>query len=162
MQIIEYSGEYEEQVKDLLVELQKYLVDIDDWNTQVLLSNYREDYFKMDMEQVKNHEGKIYLAKEEDKIIGMVLGIIHVPDEIDKLTNDCAKSGSVEELIISPSARGNGIGNQLLAKIEEYFESKACKRITIEVFGPNQKALGFYNKNGYVVREVFVSKEIKK
>ena len=30
MQIIEYNSKYDEQVKDLLVELQNYLINIDD------------------------------------------------------------------------------------------------------------------------------------
>ena len=57
MEILEYNNKYNDQIKDLLVELQQYLVDIDDWKTQVLLSNYREDYFNLDMELVKKKEG---------------------------------------------------------------------------------------------------------
>ena len=34
MQIIEYNSTYDEQIKDLLIELQNYLIDIDDWHTQ--------------------------------------------------------------------------------------------------------------------------------
>ena len=40
-------------------------------------------------------------------------------DEIDKLTNDCAKTGVVLELIVRNSIRGNGIGQALLEKMEE-------------------------------------------
>ena len=48
IKIIEYDSIYDEQIKDLLIELQNYLIDIDDWHTQILSDNYREDYFKMD------------------------------------------------------------------------------------------------------------------
>ena len=41
LKIIEYNPKYDEQIKDLLVELQNYLIDIDDWRTQVMLSEYR-------------------------------------------------------------------------------------------------------------------------
>ena len=161
MKIVEYNNKYDEPIKDLLVELQKYLINIDDWNTQILKTNYREEYFKLDMELVKNQNGKIYLAQEDQDIVGLVIGIINKVDEVDRLTNDCKKTGNVIELIVSKNARGKGIGNKLLEKIEKYFISINCERISIEVFGPNKKALNFYQKNGYTTRDIFVSKNIK-
>ena len=160
MQIIEYNSKYDEQIKDLLVELQNYLIDIDDWHTQVMLSEYREENFKMDMRKVNTQEGKIYLAIENNLIIGLVMGVVEEKDEIDKLTNDCAKTGSIIELIVKNNIRGNGIGKLLLEKIEKYFKNINCKRINIEVFGPNKRGLNFYEKNGYITRDIIVSKKI--
>ena len=158
--IIEYDMQYDEQIKDLLVELQNYLIDIDDWHTQVMLPEYRENSFKMDMKKIEKQNGKIYLAIENDIVIGLIMGVVEVKDEIDKLTNDCAKTGSVIELIVKNNIRGNGIGKSLLEKIEEYFKSINCKRINIEVFGPNKKGLHFYKKNDYITRDIIVSKRI--
>lgn len=160
MQIIEYNSKYDEQIKDLLVELQNYLIDIDDWHTQVMLPEYREGNFQMDLRKVNNQEGKIYLAIENELIIGLIMGVVEEKDEIDKLTNDCAKTGSVIELIVRNNIRGNGIGKILLDKIENYFKSINCKRINIEVFGPNKKGLNFYEKNDYIIRDMIVSKRI--
>ncbi|MBO4815528.1 MAG: GNAT family N-acetyltransferase [Clostridia bacterium] len=160
MEIIEYNSKYDEQIKNLLVELQNYLIDIDNWHTQVMLPNYREDNFKMDLRKVNSQNGKIYLAIENNIIIGLIMGIINIPDEIDKLTNDCAKTGSIIELIVKNNIRGNGIGKSLLNKIEGYFKSLNCMRINIEVFGPNQKGLNFYLKNNYTIRDYIVSKKI--
>lgn len=160
MKIIEYNSKYDEQIKDLLVELQNYLIDIDNWHTQVMLPEYREGNFKMDMRKVKNQNGKIYLSVEDNVVTGLIIGIVEEADEVDKLTNDCAKTGSVIELIVKNNTRGNGVGKLLLNKIEDYFKSMDCKRINIEVFGPNKKGLNFYNKNGYIVRDMIVSKRI--
>ena len=135
--IIEYDMQYDEQIKDLLVELQNYLIDIDDWHTQVMLPEYRENSFKMDMKKIEKQNGKIYLAIENDIVIGLIMGVVEVKDEI-----------------------GNGIGKSLLEKIEEYFKSINCKRINIEVFGPNKKGLNFYKKNDYITRDIIVSKRI--
>ena len=158
--IIEYDMQYDEQIKDLLVELQNYLIDIDDWHTQVMLPEYRENSFKMDMKKIEKQNGKIYLAIENDIVIGLIMGVVEVKDEIDKLTNDCAKTGSVIELIVKNNIRGNDIEKSLLEKIEEYFKSINCKRINIEVFGPNKKGLNFYKKNDYITRDIIVSKRI--
>ena len=86
------------------------------------------------------------------------MGVVEEKDEIDKLTNDCAKTGSVIELIVKNNIRGNGIGKILLDKIENYFKSINCKRVNIEVFGPNKKGLNFYEKNDYIIRDMIVSK----
>ena len=160
MKIIEYDSIYDEQIKDLLVDLQNYLIDIDDWHTQILSNNYREDYFEIDLELINKQDGKIFLAIENDKIIGLVLGVVNLNDEIDKLTNDCAKAGNVLELIVKNSSRGHGIGKSLLNEIETYFKNINCKRINIEVFGPNKSALNFYLKNDYTIRDYIVSKKI--
>lgn len=158
--IIEYDSKYDEQIKDLLVELQNYLVDIDNWHTQILKPEYRENMFKLDMEKVRKQNGKIYLYIENNVAIGIIIGIIEEKDEIDKLTNDCAKTGSILELVVKNDIRGNGIGKLLLGKIEQFFKYVDCKRINIEVFGPNKKGLNFYEKNGYVTRDIIVSKKI--
>ena len=158
--IIEYNSQYDEQIKDLLVELQNYLIDIDDWHTQVMLPEYRENYFKFDMEKIEKQSGKVYLSIEKNMVIGLIIGIVEQKDEVDKLTNDCAKTGSLIELIVKNNIRGNGIGKALLEKIEEYFKSIDCKRINIEVFGPNKKGLNFYEKNDYIIRDIIVSKRI--
>lgn len=158
--IVEYDSKYDEQIKDLLVELQNYLVDIDNWHTQILKPEYRENMFKLDMEKVRKQNGKIYLYIENNVAIGIIIGIIEEKDEIDKLTNDCAKTGSILELVVKNDIRGNGIGKLLLGKIEQFFKDVDCKRINIEVFGPNKKGLNFYEKNGYITRNIIVSKKI--
>lgn len=158
--IVEYDSKYNEQMKDLLVELQNYLIDIDDWHTQIMLPEYRENSFKMDMNKVKKQNGKIYLSVENNIVVGLIMGIVEEKDEVDKLTNDCAKTGSIIELIVKNNIRGNGIGKSLLDKMEEYFKSIDCKRINIEVFGPNKRGLNFYEKNDYIIRDMIVSKQI--
>ena len=49
--IIEYDSKYDEEIKDLLIDLQNYLIDIDDWHTQILSDNYRENYFLLDIKR---------------------------------------------------------------------------------------------------------------
>ena len=160
MEIIEYHKKYDEQIKNLLVELQEYLVEIDDWNTQILCERYREECFKIDMKKMDEQEGKVYLAVEDENVVGLIMGVVEVKDEIDSITNDCVKTGNVIELIVRKNARRTGIGKSLLKKIEEYFKSINCVRINIEVFGPNRNANTFYSKNGYIDRDIIMSKKI--
>ena len=152
--IVEYNEKYNEQIKELLIELQNYLIDIDDWHTQVMVPEYKEKYFELDMEKVKMQNGKIFLSIEDELVNGLIVGVVETVDEVDKLTNDCAKTGEVLELIVSKKNRGNGVGKILLNKMEEYFKNIGCIRTNIEVFGPNVSGLNFYEENGYVVKMI--------
>ena len=116
MEIIEYDKIYDEAIKDLLVELQEYLVEIDYFKLLKMCPEYREGVFKLDMDDVEKNDGKIYLAKQDNKIIGLVIGTVNERDEEDRLTNICDKTGSIIELVISKDIRGSGIGTMLTEK----------------------------------------------
>ena len=129
--IVEYNEKYNEQIKELLIERQNYLIDIDDWHTQVMVPEYKEKYFELDMEKVKMQNGKIFLSIEDELVNGLIVGVVETVDEVDKLTNDCAKTGEVLELIVTKKNRGNGVGKILLNKMEEYFKNIGCIRTNI-------------------------------
>ena len=59
--IIEYNEIYDEQIKDLLVELQEHIVDIDEEGYNILTNEYREEYLKKTMEEIKKYEGKMIM-----------------------------------------------------------------------------------------------------
>ena len=79
--IVEYNEKYNEQIKELLIELQNYLIDIDDWHTQVMVPEYKEKYFELDMEKVKMQNGKIFLSIEDELVNGLIVGVVETVDE---------------------------------------------------------------------------------
>ena len=119
MKIIEYEDKYLEDVKDLLVELEEYIITIDKDNLDRLHPEYRDKMAILDLEEIKNNEGKCYLAIEKEKTIGLIMGCIRSYNEYDYLDYKCPKCGKITELIISKKARGKGIGQQLMKKIEK-------------------------------------------
>ena len=161
MKIIEYEDKYLEDVKDLLVELEEYIVSIDKDNLDQLHPEYREKMAILDLEEVKNNNGKCYIAVENDKAIGLIMGCIFSYDEYDYLDYKCPKRGEITELIVSKNVRSKGIGNMLMNKIEEYFKSLGCEYILVDVFAYNDNAINFYEKNGYHSRMYTNIKKIK-
>lgn len=149
MKILEYEDRYLEDVKDLLVELEEYIISIDKDGLDQLHPDYREKMAILDLEKVKNNNGKCYLAIEDGKAIGLIMGIIIQFDEYDYLDYKCPKEGEIIELIVSEKARNKGIGNFLIKKMEDYFKSVECEYILVDVFAYNENAISFYNKNGY-------------
>ena len=149
MQIIEYQEKYLEDVKDLLVELEEYIISIDKDELDRLHPEYREKMAILDLEEGSKKEGKCFLAIEADKVVGLIMGCIPPYDEYDYLDYKCPRRGEVTELIVSKNTRSKGIGQQLMKKMEEYFKSQKCEYILIEVFAYNDNAINFYQKNGY-------------
>ena len=122
MKIIEYEDKYLEDVKDLLVELEEYILTIDEDNRDKLDYEYRDKMALLDLKEVKNNSGKCYLAIEEEKTIGLIMGYVRSYDKYDYLDYKCPKSGEVSELVVSKSARGKGIGKKLMDKMENCFK----------------------------------------
>lgn len=149
MEIIEYSDKYLEDVKDLLVELEEYILSVDKDELDQLHPEYREKMAKLDLQEVEENEGKCYLAIENGKAIGLIMGTIIKYDEFDYLDYKCPKEGEITELIVTSKVRSNGIGQALMNKMEEYFKSLGCEYILVDVFAYNEKGIKFYDKQGF-------------
>ncbi len=160
-EIIEYQAAYEEQVKDLLVELQTYLSFLDKRGVLVLKESYRNDYFQYVMREVENNSGKIFIAVSGDRAVGAVVCKIFQGGGEAEITTSCPKIGFISDLVVSENQRGNGIGTNLLSAAETYFKENNCRYIQLEVFAPNIQARRLYEKFGFGVNCYYMSKEIK-
>ena len=158
--IIEYDEIYDEQIKDLLVELQEHIVDIDKEGYNILTNEYREEYFKKTIEEIKKYEGKMFLYKENNEVLGLVVGLIN-NEETKEYDFQAPKRGRVSELVVTKKTRSKGIGKQLLDKITEYFKENNCKDILIAVFAYNEDAIRFYEKNNYHTRMIEMTRKIE-
>ena len=160
MKIIEYEEKYLEDVKDLLVELEEYILTIDKDNLDQLHPEYRNKMAILDLEEVKENNGKCFIAVENNKAIGLIMGTIIKYEEYDYLDYKCPKTGEITELIVSKNTRSKGIGQQLMQKMEEYFKSMNCEYVSIDVFAYNDQAINFYRKQGYHTRMLIDIKKI--
>ncbi len=149
MKIIEYKDKYLEDVKDLLVELEEYIISIDQDHLDILHPEYRDKKAILDLEEVKNNSGKCYLAIENDKAVGLIMGILGTYSKYDYLDYKCPKEGEITELIVTKKIRSTGVGKALMEKLEEYFISQDCEYIMVDIFAYNDNAIGFYNNRGY-------------
>ena len=149
-----------EQIKDLLVELQQYVIEIDKYNLNIISDEYRDKYFEYMIDDLKTQQGKIFVAEEENQIIGMIAGYIQTYDERDSLDYSCPTKGIVVELIVSKKLRSKGTGQMLLKKMEDYFKSINCEFVQIDVFAYNEIAKNFYHKNNYEERMLTLFKKL--
>lgn len=159
--IKEYDDKYLEDIKDLLVELEEYIVSIDKDNLDSLHSDYRDKMALIDLDLINKNNGKCYVALDNDKVVGLIMGIISKYDEYDYLDYKCPKRGEVMELVVSSKGRHNGIGQQLINAMEDYFVLQECEYVLVDVFAYNDNAIKFYSNNGYHSRMITNIKKIR-
>lgn len=161
MKIIEYEDKYLEDVKELLVQLEEYIVSIDKDCLDQLHPDYREKMAIIDLKEVNDSNGKCYLAVENDNVLGLIMGYIPAYDEFDYLDYKCPKRGKISELIVTSKIRSKGVGQVLIDRMEQYFKSKGCEYVLVDVFAYNENAIKFYGKKGYHPRMFTNIKKIK-
>lgn len=146
--IIEYNRIYKEQVKDLFCELQEYIESLDEEGYNIVGEDFRELYFKETMEEIRKYQGKMFLYKEDGKIVGLVIGIVN-NEEIDCYNFKAPKRGRITDLVVTKKCKGKGIGKKLLHYMEDYLKSNGCKDTLVGVFSFNITAIDFYKSVGY-------------
>ena len=161
MTIIEFEDKYLEDVKDLLVELEKYILTIDKDELDQLHPDYRDKMAIFDLDEVNKNEGKCFLAIDNGKAIGLIMGCIFPYEENDYLDYKCPRRGEITELIVTSKIRSKGVGQALMSKMEEYFKSVGCEYILVDVFAYNINGISFYDKQGYHPRMYTEIKKIK-
>ena len=151
--IVEYDTKYDEQIKYLLEELQYYMANIDREKYYVVSDNYRDKYFLKTMTDVNKYKGKVLLFEENQKIVGLIVGVVN-NDEMNNFDFKTPKMGRITEFIVTKEYRGRNIGKKLLDGMRTYLKSIGCEKIKIAVLGYNESAVKFYENNGYHVRTI--------
>ena len=149
--IIEYEAKYENDVKDLLVELQEYLAEIDREKLNICTPEYRERYFEDTMNVIAESNGKMFLEIENNKAVGLCVGIVNNEIE-EKYDFRAPKRGRIKELVITKKYRGKGYGKKLLEHTKAYLRSIGCEYILIAVLSYNENAKKLYESSGFHAR----------
>ena len=76
MQIIEYEDRFLDDVKNLLVELEEYIIKIDEDGLDQLHSEYKDKMALLDLKTIKDNNGKCYLAIQNNIFIKVNYRII--------------------------------------------------------------------------------------
>lgn len=87
--------------------------------------------------------GQIYAAVEDDKLAGMVSLLYTVSTALG------SRVAVLEDMIVDPSYRKQGIGTKLIQYALEDGKSNGCKRVTLLTDKENLKAQKFYRDCGF-------------
>jgi ribosomal protein S18 acetylase RimI-like enzyme len=87
--------------------------------------------------------GLIVVAHQENQIIGMVNLLYTISTALGD------RVAILEDMVVSPNARGSGVGSSLLTQAIQFAQLYGCKRITLLTDSTNQSAQRFYQKHGF-------------
>jgi GNAT superfamily N-acetyltransferase len=64
-------------------------------------------------------------------------------------------TAEIDELFVSPSQRGNGLGSELLKVAESKFLRTGCTNVSLQLSKGNDSARAFYHRHGYAERSTY-------
>jgi ribosomal protein S18 acetylase RimI-like enzyme len=87
--------------------------------------------------------GLILVARLGGQVVGMVNLLYTISTALG------GRVALLEDMIVSPEARGSGVGSQLLKQAIEHARANGCKRITLLTDETNDLAQHFYQQHGF-------------
>ena len=87
--------------------------------------------------------GQVFVARSGGDVVGIVSLLYTVSTALG------GRVALLEDMIVSPSSRGAGIGAALLSHAIEFAQSQGCKRITLMTDRSNAAAQRFYQTHGF-------------
>jgi GNAT superfamily N-acetyltransferase len=87
--------------------------------------------------------GRILVMREGGDIIGMVSLLFTVG------TACGGKVALLEDMIVHPARRGDGLGSELLQSAIELAQREGCLRLTLLTDRANDAAIRFYQRHGF-------------
>jgi ribosomal protein S18 acetylase RimI-like enzyme len=88
--------------------------------------------------------GCIYCARDAGRIVGMVSILFTVS------TAEGGRAATLEDMVVDPARRGEGIGERLLTEAIHRARQAGCKRITLLTDAANESAMRFYARAGFL------------
>lgn len=87
--------------------------------------------------------GEILVARDGDSIVGMVSLLYSVSTALG------GRVATMEDMVVEPSHRAEGIGSALLEEIVALANQRACLRLTLLTDAVNLPAQQFYQRAGF-------------
>ncbi|PID84200.1 hypothetical protein CSB09_02185 [Candidatus Gracilibacteria bacterium] len=156
MRIIPFETTYTKELQTMMQLLRDYIVSLDFWEDDMITIDVSKN-IKSIIQSFENKKLLIYLALENQKVIGFVLGKVkNESDEGSKIK----KIGSIGQLYVFPEYQKMGVGRHLIKSIEQECKKQGATHMVVGVFAGNPQALGFYEKYGFEKRLITLGKKI--
>jgi GNAT superfamily N-acetyltransferase len=66
----------------------------------------------------------------------------------------------VNVLVVDEAAEGSGVGRALMGFAERWARDRGCREVCLDVFAGNARAIAFYERNGYRVDHLRMTKPV--
>jgi ribosomal protein S18 acetylase RimI-like enzyme len=132
-----------EVLHELQLELAKYEYKLDKNLKNPL--RVKEQYYKYYKRKFKNEDCRFFVAEENRKVIGYIVGWIERLPGIYRHK----KRGYVADVFVLEEHRGKGVGKKLLEALLKWFKSQKVRWIRLSVYSNNTNAVKVWKKLGF-------------
>jgi ribosomal protein S18 acetylase RimI-like enzyme len=122
------------------------------WGQEEALEKSRKEFEQLLPQGLKSENHYLYTLYDGNDAVG----IIWMRANVDRPT----RSGFIFDVRIDEKSRGKGYGKQIMLLLEEKARELGLKSLALHVFGSNQVARGLYEKLGYEVSSLNVTKPL--
>ena len=136
MKIIEATEKNIPEIVELWKELADHHSNIDSFFTR------RKSFIT---ELIKSEEAKIFIAIEDQKIIGYIVAKIDEYPPVYILE----KYGAIYDMIVTLEQRKKGIGEKLWQSALKWFKSLNLERVELSIVPTNLESSSFWKKQGF-------------
>ena len=142
------SNDVKEAAK-LVATLADYTLDK---RPDIFVPNY-ENWEANLTERLDNKDYHMIVAKENNNIVGTCIAEIkHIgDDEVTKVRDILF----IEYIVVKDEYKRNGIGTAMLNSMKEFIKANNIPSLELTVWGYNESAIKFYNKNLKVKRTIY-------
>jgi ribosomal protein S18 acetylase RimI-like enzyme len=98
------------------------------------------------LEWLEQPDSFAFVAEADGRTVGYIIGFVQEPSEIW----DTGPIGHIDSFLVSPEARGQGVGRLLLEKAYDELISKGVRTVGLDVVSTNDGARRFYEREGFV------------
>lgn len=160
MKIREASIEDKDEIVRLLDEFNEYYFVEKIFSEEFIpfweYKNKQKIFNETAQEWLTKPEYFFFLAEEEGKIIGYIVGEIkeREPRVLDK-------EGYINDWFVKKKWRSKGVGTSLYNALLEEFKDQACNRLGLYTNTRNKKTIDFYHKLGFIDESLTMVKKMK-
>lgn len=160
VQIRIYEQSDRASIVSALDQLHKHVVAIDPDKRLRHTEGYATHEFDELLEVIKKQGGQIFIAEDGDTFLGFTAGFMTEQSQENLLSVIPTRLGVISDVFVAKSARGMGLGQKLMKKIEDFLIEAGADTIWIDIVAFNHDAHNFYKKLGYKDREIGLMKRV--
>lgn len=141
------------EIKRAVLEDAKCLANIivESWRSTYINLIPKDEIIKfLDKERRQQQFEKFIKNKEIILIVlykGVPVGLVFANKDNDEQIEDC---GSIYSIYILEEYWGKGLGTGLMDEAVKILKDEGCKRVSLWVYEENNRAIGFYEKCGFI------------
>ena len=112
-----------------------------------------EKYYR---DRITGEKGICLVAEKNNELIGFASATTHLSDAWRLV-----KRVEIDNVFVLESHRGSGVGKMLIDAIKKWAKEQQAKRVVLNAFTKNTKALAFYEREGFAPYETILQYKVE-